>query len=202
MINNRKTIAVFINQVTTGYRRPFCETINSTAVSLGYNVVFINFMGIIGGKHRDYGDYEYKFIDVIPYDQFAGIIFDEESFTIDGMVEKLVAKIKEKAKCPVISGSSYMEDFYNIVFDDASGIELMVQHLYDVHGCRQIGFMSGPFKHPDAAARLAAFKVRKADTSISGELLEAKWFSIDEAIDTVREGSIIQRFIKAAKEKI
>ena len=159
MINNRKTIAVFINQVTTGYRRPFCETINSTAVSLGYNVVFINFMGIIGGKHRDYGDYEYKFIDVIPYDQFAGIIFDEESFTIDGMVEKLVAKIKEKAKCPVISGSSYMEDFYNIVFDDASGIELMVQHLYDVHGCRQIGFMSGPFKHPDAAARLAAFKV-------------------------------------------
>ena len=45
-------------------------------------------------------------------------------------------------------------------------------------------------------------RVRKADTSISGELLEAKWFSIDEAIDTVREGSIIQRFIKAAKEKI
>ena len=159
MINNRKSIAVFTNQVTTGYRRTFCETINSTATSLGYNVVFINFMGIIGGKHRDYGNYEYKFIDVIPYGEFAGIIFDEESFNIDGMVEKLVAQIKEKAHCPVISGSSYMEDFYNIVFDDASGVEQMVQHLYDVHGCREIGFLSGPFEHPDAAARLAAFKV-------------------------------------------
>ncbi len=158
MINNRKTIAVFMNQVTTGYRRPFCESVNATATALGYNVVFFNFMGLIGGKHRDYGEYEYKFADVIPYGEFAGIIFDEESFNIDGMVERLVEQMKKKAKCPVVSASSYMEDFYNIVFDDTSGIELMVQHLFDVHGCRKIGFMSGPFYHPDAIRRLEAFR--------------------------------------------
>lgn len=45
-------------------------------------------------------------------------------------------------------------------------------------------------------------RVKKAECSISGELLEAKWFAIDEAVDTVREGSIIQRFIKAAREKL
>ncbi|MBQ8965610.1 NUDIX domain-containing protein [Ruminococcus sp.] len=45
-------------------------------------------------------------------------------------------------------------------------------------------------------------RVDKAETSISGELLEARWFSIDEAAETVREGSIIQRFIKAAKDKL
>ena len=45
-------------------------------------------------------------------------------------------------------------------------------------------------------------RVKKAETFISGELLEAKWFAIDEAVDTVREGSIIQRFIRAAKSRL
>ena len=45
-------------------------------------------------------------------------------------------------------------------------------------------------------------RVKKAECHISGELLEAKWFNIDEAAATVRDGSIIQRFIKAAKEKL
>lgn len=44
--------------------------------------------------------------------------------------------------------------------------------------------------------------VRKTDFTISGELLEAKWFGIDEAISTVREGSIIQKFIIAAKKEM
>jgi NAD+ diphosphatase len=45
-------------------------------------------------------------------------------------------------------------------------------------------------------------RVKKADTNISGELLEAKWFSFEEAVKTVREGSIIQRFIIAAEKEI
>lgn len=45
-------------------------------------------------------------------------------------------------------------------------------------------------------------KVKKSDFTISGELLEAKWFGIDEAVKTVREGSIIQKFIIAAKEQM
>ncbi|MBO4866998.1 MAG: NUDIX domain-containing protein [Ruminococcus sp.] len=45
-------------------------------------------------------------------------------------------------------------------------------------------------------------RVKKADCDISGELLEAKWFTFDEAVKTVREGSIIQRFINRAKGEI
>ena len=44
-------------------------------------------------------------------------------------------------------------------------------------------------------------RVKKADTHISGELLEAKWFTFEEAVKTVREGSIIQRFIIAAEKE-
>lgn len=158
MINNRKTIAVFTNQVTATYRRSFCVSINRAATELGYNVVYFNFMGAIEGVQHNYGDYEYKLIDVIPYSQFDGIIFDEEAFTIAGMVDRLVRNIKTKASCPVVSVSSFMEGLYNVVYDDSSGIKQMAEHLYNVHGCRRIGFMSGPLRHPDAVERYKAFK--------------------------------------------
>ena len=158
MINNRKSIAIFTCQVTLGYRRYFCEAVNEAVIEKGYNAVFYNFYGVVGSKHSDYSDYEYKLLEVIPFDKFDGIIFDEEAITIDGMVEKLVAKIKEKATCPVISVSSYMKGFYNLCFDDAAGIDLIVKHMYDHHGCRRIGFMSGPMWHKDGVKRYHAFK--------------------------------------------
>lgn len=158
MINSRKSIAIFTCQVTLGYRRHFCEAVNQAVIDQGYNAVFYNFYGVVGSKHSDYSDYEYKLLEVIPFDKFDGIIFDEEAITIDGMVEKLVAKIKEKATCPVISVSSYMKGFYNLCFDDVAGIDLIVKHMYDHHGCRRIGFMSGPMWHKDGVKRYHAFK--------------------------------------------
>lgn len=44
--------------------------------------------------------------------------------------------------------------------------------------------------------------VEEGKFDISGELLEARWFNIDDAISTVREGSIIQKFLKTAKTYI
>ena len=158
MINGRKTIAVFTCHVTTGYRKTFCEALNLRAAELGYNVVYFNFMGIIGNRHRDYGEYEYKFVDVIPFGQFCGIILDEDAFAINKVIIKLIEYIKKKAECPVVSMSSYIEDFYNLVFDDTSGIDLILDHLYNEHGCRKIGYMSGPHTHTDAAVRYDAFK--------------------------------------------
>lgn len=169
MINKKKCIAVFTCQVTEMYRRTFCETINLTARELGYNILYFNFMGLIGNRHHDYGDYEYKLIDVIPYGDFDGIIFDEEAFRVDGMVDKLVEQIKKKASCPVVSVTSYMKDFYNVLFDDASGIELMTKHLYEEHGCRKIGFMSGPLRHHDAFVRYEAFKRAMAEFDLPEE---------------------------------
>lgn len=158
MINSRKSIAIFTCQVTTGYRMQFCETVNQAATELGYNAVFYNFLDVVGNNHSDYGDYEYKLIEVIPYSRFSGIIIDEESFKIKTTVEKLVTRIRERATCPVISASSIMDGFYNLSFDDDAGIELIVRHIHEHHGCKRIGFMSGPLKHMDGVKRYNAFK--------------------------------------------
>lgn len=45
-------------------------------------------------------------------------------------------------------------------------------------------------------------RVKKADFRISEELLEAKWFSFEDAVNTVREGSELQQFLKKAREVV
>ncbi len=42
-------------------------------------------------------------------------------------------------------------------------------------------------------------RVKKTDFRLSGEVAQAKWFSFDEAVRTVREGSIVQKLILKAE---
>ena len=45
-------------------------------------------------------------------------------------------------------------------------------------------------------------RVKKGTLSLSSEVAQGEWFDIDTAIKTVREGSIIQRLIADAKERM
>lgn len=45
-------------------------------------------------------------------------------------------------------------------------------------------------------------RVKKGTLSLSSEVAQGEWFEIDTAIKTVREGSIIQRLIADAKERM
>lgn len=44
--------------------------------------------------------------------------------------------------------------------------------------------------------------VKKAEFRLSGEVAQAKWFPLDEAVQTVREGSIVQKLIIKAKTMV
>ena len=73
------------------------------------------------------------------------------------MATTVVNKLR-KTKRPVVSISSHIDGFYNIDFDDAGGMKLMIEHFIDHHHFTKIGFMSGYLTHPDAQLRLAEFR--------------------------------------------
>ena len=45
-------------------------------------------------------------------------------------------------------------------------------------------------------------RVKKGTLKLSSEVRAGEWFDIDTAVNTVREGSIIQKLIIDAKERI
>ena len=157
MINSLKTIAVFGCAFTSRYRQNLCKAFNTAAKKLGVNLVYFNFLGKIGNKDAQYGECEFDFIEAVDLDGFDGIIFDGEGYNVEGMGDKMIAKLR-KAKCPVVSVSSIVDGFYNIEFEDAAGIRMLTEHFIDVHHFDRIGFMSGYLTHPDAQIRLKEFR--------------------------------------------
>ncbi|MBO4604608.1 MAG: GGDEF domain-containing protein [Clostridiales bacterium] len=61
-------------------------------------------------------------------------------------------------KVPTVFLFSNYEGYNTVNFDNKSGIREEVKHLYDKHGARKIGFVSGPLSNRDAQLRLEAFK--------------------------------------------
>ena len=157
MINSLKTIGVFGCQFTSRYRMNMPKFFNDAAQELGVNLVYINFLGKIGDKNAEYGEYELDLIEYIDLDQFDGIIFDGEGYNVPGMADAVIEKLR-MAKCPVVSISSHVEGFYNIVFEDSKGMRAAIEHFLDVHKFTKLGFMSGYLTHPDAQLRLAEFR--------------------------------------------
>lgn len=157
MINSLKTIAFFGCSLTSRYRQGLCQCFNIAAKKRGMNIVYFNSLGRIGEKNTEFSECELDIIDHVDLDVFDGIIYDGEGYNVESMAEKVVNKLRG-AKCPVVSISGHVDGFYNIDFEDASGMRKLVEHFTDVHGHTRIGFMSGFLTHPDARLRLEVFR--------------------------------------------
>ena len=55
---------------------------------------------------------------------------------------------------------------------------------------------SYPYEQRDNLMLGYACKVKKTEFRLSSEVAEVKWFSLDEAVKTLREGSIAQQLLK------
>ncbi|MBQ5333838.1 MAG: GGDEF domain-containing protein [Oscillospiraceae bacterium] len=157
MINSRKTIGVFLCAITGEYKKELCRSISKAAGHLGYNVVFFSFIGTIGADYQNYGIKEHKMLDIIPFDELDGIIFENSNIFTNEIKEKIMSHIK-KCRCPVVTIGEPCDEYYRVHIDNSEGIKDMVRHFAKHHGFKHIGFMSGIPGHCDAVERYAAFQ--------------------------------------------
>ena len=153
----RKKVALFGSGLTNRYKMGLCRVFNMAAEELDMDLMIFNTYGRIGSENALSEDYESEILDYIDLDQFDGIVFDGDGYNVDGVSDKIQRKLLT-AKCPVVSVSSYVEGFYNIEFDDAGGLRMIVEHFINHHHFKHIGFMSGYLSHPDAQVRLQEFR--------------------------------------------
>ncbi|MBR1863193.1 MAG: LacI family DNA-binding transcriptional regulator [Ruminococcus sp.] len=157
MINSLKTIAFFECSITADYHRDFCRDINIAAKDLGYNILYFNFLGDISPRVSDYGANELKILDIVPFGELDGIIYDEDGFNAEGVSDAIYNEITNRAECPVIMMNNIWQK-RSLTVDETYGIKEMVRHFVNVHGFDRIGFMCGPFDRADALGRLDAFR--------------------------------------------
>lgn len=143
--------------VTVEQEKELCRSISRAAKDLDYNVIFFTFIGTIGADYQNYAQNEHKMLDIIPFDELDGIIFDNSNSFTDDIKNKIMSHIK-KCRCPVVTIGETCNDYYRVHIDNSEGIKNMVRHFAKHHGFKHIGFMSGIPGHCDAVERYAAFQ--------------------------------------------
>lgn len=156
--NGRKTIGLIIFNPQGDFQRKICRGMAERAEQLGYNLAIFASFGSYGAADSGYEVGEMMIYDLPRYDELAGIVLAPDTFSISGAREYVMKKIKESASCPVVSIREEVEGVSNILIDESVSIEGMVRHIIDVHGKKDIAFMTGQEYREDGLARLACFK--------------------------------------------
>ncbi len=113
-------------------------------------------------KDKDYNAGEYAVFNSIDLSLYDGIITDLSNIKDIDTFEDIVRPLM-KSGLPVINlnaareGEEKSDNFYYVGTDNEGAITEMLNHLYDVHGCRQFVFLGGPVDHLDNVIRRNTF---------------------------------------------
>ncbi len=155
--NGRKTIGVFICEVSFHFQQNLCRHISRSAYGKGHNVAFFtSYPNQNENSDHDLG--ENNIVMLPKYEELDGVIIAPDTYTHSGhLLDSILQQVKERCTCPVVSMRGKLEGFHNVLVNDGEAIEDMVLHFIKKHGFTRLCFLSGPKSHPDGRERLQAF---------------------------------------------
>ncbi len=155
--NGRKTIGLFIFNTHGDFQSQICQGMAERTEQMGYNLAIFSSYGNYGTNNNYYIG-EMAIFDLPSYDEFAGIVLAFDTFNIEEARELILENIKSKASCPVVSLREALMGVNNILIDERNSMEGIVRHIVEVHGKKDIAFMTGVKGRYDAEARLRCFR--------------------------------------------
>lgn len=99
---------------------------------------------------------EYNIYNLPNLKEFDGIILDGSNIVDIRQKQKIVEKLQQ-CGLPVVSLDWYVDGFYYVGADNRRPIRELMQHLYDVHGCRKFVYAGGPEDAFGNFERVAAY---------------------------------------------
>lgn len=157
----RKKIAVFISALYEDMVQETVEGLLSAARGRDEKLIFFtsfadNHTSQNYDRYQDYdtGDFVvYLLPDLKEYD--ALITFD--TYMTGSFIEP-IDRLKKAAPCPVITLGTVKEGTYSIVNDQDRSFAELIEHVIDVHGCRDFVHVAGQRERSFCLERIAIFK--------------------------------------------
>lgn len=100
---------------------------------------------------------EYNIYNLPDLSEYDGVILDCLNIRDDRILKSTIEYIKA-ANVPVVSIACNIEGFYYVGIDNNSTIEELMEHLYNVHGCRSFIYAGGPRENFENLQRVHAFQ--------------------------------------------
>ena len=182
-----KKIGVIICEAFGTYQTKVLEGINNKAHSLGYDVlVFTTFVKLCFHENYEYG--EKNIFNLINFDQLDGVIVAGDTLQVRNLKETLFPRLKEECKCPIVFVDyDNTMGYDNITTNDTIAFEEIVDHLIEVHNCKNILFYSGSYDVSSTQTRYEGYKnsLRKHNIDLNPEFISFQgnfWLESGEAV--------------------
>ncbi len=153
----RKRLAVFAGQVDESRQSRFVKGLMERAFLLDFDVCFFS-------MYRKYQDNELRekgemnIFNLFNPNGFDGVVILKDSIQTSNSSNDLERKLEEEFKGPVLIIDRESEHFPSVFENDYIAMCEVVSHMIEVHGCKDIGFVSGKKWHRHAVSRLDAYK--------------------------------------------
>jgi DNA-binding LacI/PurR family transcriptional regulator/signal transduction histidine kinase len=149
----RPRIAILAPWLVDTYTRSVVDGAVRTALAAGASVVCATAEPIGAAGARGSAFIAFDMVLAQPIDAFIVI-----ASTLVQDPAYLPAFYATLGRRPVISVGICVEGYPSVTVDNEIGLRCAIEHLVDEHGRRRIAFISGPPDHPEAQARLRAYR--------------------------------------------
>ena len=156
-MGRRKRVAILVGQADEYYQAEFICGFEKQAFSYDWDVcVFSMYQKYQSSTEREQG--ETSIFSLVPYEDLDGIVMMLDTLQTPGLADSIEQAAHERAKCPVISVDKKSKYFFSIFPNHYEGVKQMVNHLIEVHGFKDIAFLTGKAWHPYSKERMQAYK--------------------------------------------
>ncbi len=165
--NGRKTIGVILCDVSSHYQEQICQTLSAYVSEADYNLAYFTFFSCYGNEETRNGRGEANIVYLIPFEKLDAVILCHDTLVNKLALEYILNSIRNHCDCPVVTLRHELDSYPCVLVDHGHCVEDLVYHFVDVHHKKRLGFMSGPFDHPDSIRRLDDFKRALANRGIA-----------------------------------
>ena len=150
-------IAVLIAQADEPYQQDVIRGLFKKAFSYGYSVTaFSMYIKYQNSKERELG--ESNIYNLIPLEDFDAVILFADLIQTPGVVKKLEQRLNQEFEGPVIVVDNDSEYFHSFWTDGYDAVYAEVSHMIEVHGLKDIAYLTGRKNHMHSKRRLMAYK--------------------------------------------
>ena len=107
-------------------------------------------------REREIGDS--NIYELINYKEFDAIILLIDTIQTPGKAKDIKEKIKSNFNGPVICVDADIEGFFCFWTDGYNSVYSLISHLIEVHGYRDIAFLTGKKNHYHSQRRVDAYR--------------------------------------------
>ncbi len=158
-MKKRKLIGLVLPSPEEAYQHRLMKGIFKQCNEYDYDVAVFSTLVSVSHPFQEYLKGEAAIYDIMNLDELDGIIVGTLSVCKDGLTwlaDVLLEKLKDYKK-PVISIDLPLDGYETVYTDDCAALSKITAHVLDVHGCKNIYFLTGMKGYDVSEERLSGF---------------------------------------------